>query len=109
MDVLDLAAKIVGCYEYEGQEKSIPELAEKLGVSQDDVNLAIDWLVNTGYGRDRIVPDELVDQEPETEFDREHLETCLNAGSLPPGEEITVDAEWLQSVWNMAQDLMGEG
>ena len=105
MSVVELAQKIINCGDFVGQIRTVAELSEMLGVPEDEINLAIDWLVAEKFGESWIVPDECVDQDEDTEHDREHLEACLNSD-----EEIIVDAEWLQSVWNLAQELMeGEG
>lgn len=108
MSVTDLAQRIMDCFDHDGQSIKIPELAVLLDVPESDINQAIDWLVSEGYGKSWFETTDIgeMDEELETEFDREYLEGCLDSQE----EVIEVSAEWLQSVWDMAQKLMeGEG
>lgn len=91
MSIVDLAKRIIDSFNHDGETKTIPELAALLDTSEGEINQAIDWLVDEGFGDSWIAePEPEPDEESETEFDREYLEGCLDS----QGEVIEVTEEW---------------
>lgn len=48
--IIQLAQKIQGCFEHPEQAILIEDLAKRLEAEQEDINLAVDWLVQNGFG-----------------------------------------------------------
>lgn len=48
--IIQLAEKIQKCFEHPEQAILIEDLAKMLKAEEQDVNLAVDWLVENGFG-----------------------------------------------------------